>query len=89
MGDCQALQQMREDEQRKDATIKLLEKTKRLKDKQLKQAQQCADQATETLAEAVRQSSHLAQLVVLCFLPLPTYLLYPYHQGCPCRGVPA
>lgn len=54
---------MKEEEQQREATIKLLEKGKRLKDRQLKQAQQCADQATEALAEAVRRSTQLAQLV--------------------------
>ena len=66
----QVLQQMQADDQRKEATIKLLEKAKRLKDKQLKQVQQCADRATETLADAVRQSTNLSQLVRILFLPL-------------------
>ena len=59
----QVLQQLQVEDQRKEAAIKLLEKAKRIKDKQLRQAQQCADRATETLADAVRQSTHLSQLV--------------------------
>ena len=75
MGDGeQVLQQMQADEERKNATIKLLEKAKRLKDKQVKQAHQCAERATETLADAVRQSTHLNQLVRMSTLKLGVML---------------
>ena len=63
MRPAQALQQLQEADRGKEATIKALEKAKRIKDKQLKAAQQSLDQATEAFAEAVRHSTQLSQLV--------------------------
>lgn len=77
----QVLQQLQADDRRKEEAISLLEKTKRIKDKHLKQERARADQATKTLETALQRSTLLAKLVdpVACMHELRTVLKALLH----------